>query len=145
MGDSLECLECILEVLALDGRLGPHHRRLDLGVLVPGLARLQIRSIDTEPLGDPPQRLGRRARLAALDLADVLLGETIAGQIRLGQARGDAQLSQSGTKSRRDTLRRDQCEGAAFHGAALRVSASLPQAKIALASEPVEASAPRES
>src|SRR5262249_36771681 len=47
--------------------------------------------VDAEPLCEPGDRVVRRARLPALDLADVLLGETPAGEICLGQPRGDAQ------------------------------------------------------
>ena len=44
-----------------------------------------------EPLRQPGDRLVGRARLPALDLADVLLREAIAGQRGLRQAGGDAQ------------------------------------------------------
>ena len=81
MRDPVERLECLLEMLALDRRLGSHDRRLDLGVLVPGLAGLQVRRVDAEPLGDPGQGLRRGPRLAPLDLAYVLLREPVAGQV----------------------------------------------------------------
>ena len=79
MGDAVECLESLAEVFPFNSRFRSHDRGLDLGVLVPGLPRLQIGAVDAEPFGDPGQRLRRRARLPALDLADVLLREPIAG------------------------------------------------------------------
>ena len=115
VGDAVERLERLVEPLALDRGLSPHDGGLDLGVLVPRLAGLEIRGVDAEPLCDPRERLRRRARLAALDLADVLLREAVAGEIGLGQARSNAQLSKPGTKTRRDALRRGRCKGAAFH------------------------------
>src|SRR5205085_1989110 len=64
----LESLERLVEALPLDGGLGAHDRGLDLGVLVPGLAGLEVRRIDAQALGDPRERLRRRPCLAALDL-----------------------------------------------------------------------------
>src|SRR5205823_758004 len=114
MGDSLERVERVVVMLTFDCGLGAHDRGLDLRVLVPGLASLEVRRVDAEPLCDPAQGLRSRTSLAALDLTHVLLGETVACELGLGQARGDAQLSQSGTKSRRRALRRRKvCEGAA--------------------------------
>jgi hypothetical protein len=46
-------------------------------------------------LGEPFDRLRGRARLTALDLADVLLREAIAGELRLRQPSGDAQQAQA--------------------------------------------------
>ena len=69
--------------------------------------------------------LRRGPRLPALDLAHVLLREPVARELRLGQARGDAQLSQRVSETRLRTLRRERCEGAAFHDAALPLSASV--------------------
>ena len=115
MRDAFERVEHLVEVLALDRRLGPGHRGLDLGVLVPRLAGLEVRGVHAEPLGDPREGLRRRPRLPALDLADVLLREAVAREIRLRQARSDAQLAKPGPETRRDALRRDRSKGAAFH------------------------------
>src|SRR5262249_44423674 len=50
--------------------------------------------VDTEASGKPFDRLSCRTRLAALDLAHVLLREPIAGEIRLRHSGRDAQLPQ---------------------------------------------------
>ena len=50
--------------------------------------------VDTESRSEPLDRLARRAGLAALDLAHVLLREAIPGQLALRHAGGDAQLAQ---------------------------------------------------
>src|SRR5206468_7294906 len=50
--------------------------------------------IDAEPLGEPLDRLVGRPRLAALDLADVLLGEALARELRLRHPGRDTQLPQ---------------------------------------------------
>jgi hypothetical protein len=86
MNDAVERFERLFIALALDRGLCACDGGLDLGVLVPGLASLEIRRVDTEPLCDPRERLRSRAGLAALDLADVFLGEAVAGEIGLGQA-----------------------------------------------------------
>jgi hypothetical protein len=46
--------------------------------------------VDAQPRREPLDRLGGRAGLAALDLADVLLGEPVAGELGLREAGGDA-------------------------------------------------------
>ena len=79
--------------MALDSGLGARDRRLDLCVLIPGLARLEIRDVDPEPLADPTEGFLRRPRLAALDLADVLLREAVPRKLGLGQPRGNAKLA----------------------------------------------------
>jgi hypothetical protein len=81
VGDVLERLQRLLEALSLDRGLGAHNGGLDLGVLVPGLAGLEVGGVDPEPLCDPRERLRRRPRLAALDLADVLLREAVGGEV----------------------------------------------------------------
>jgi len=53
-------LESLVVLMALDSGLGARDRRLDLCVLVPGLARLEIRDVDTEPLADPTESFLRR-------------------------------------------------------------------------------------
>ena len=94
MPDTAERLEHLVETLPLGRGLGAHHGGLDLGVLVPGLTGLQIRDVDAEALRDPAERLRRRPRLAALDLAHVLLREAVAREIRLRHAGGSAKLAQ---------------------------------------------------
>ena len=49
--------------------------------------------VDSEAVGKPFDRALGRARLAALDLRDVLLGEAVAGELALRQPRGDAKLA----------------------------------------------------
>ena len=83
----------LVVLLTLDGGLGTGDRGLDLGVLIPGLPGLEIGDVDAQPLADPGKRLFRRARLAALDLAHVLLREAVARQFGLRQPRGNAKLA----------------------------------------------------
>src|SRR5262249_36825174 len=63
-------------------------RRLDAVANVRRDARRQERRVDAETLCKPCGCLGIRSRLAALDLADVLLGEAVAGKLRLRQPGG---------------------------------------------------------
>src|SRR6185436_7380276 len=56
--------------------------------------------VDLEARREPVDRLLRRAGLPALDLRDVLLREAIAGELRLRQARGDAELAQTLAEAR---------------------------------------------
>ena len=88
-----ESFKRLVEPLAFDRRFGADHGRLGLRVFVPALPRLEIRDVDPKPLGNPRERFLGRTRLAALDLADVLLREPIARQLRLGQTGGNAQLA----------------------------------------------------
>ena len=85
--------EGFVVLLTLDCGLGSGDRGLDFRVLVPGLAGLEIRDVDAEPLADPGKRLFRRPRLPALDLAHVLLREAVARQLGLRQPRGNAKLA----------------------------------------------------
>ena len=50
--------------------------------------------VDAEPRSDPLDRLARRARLAALDLGDVLLREALARELALRKAGGHPKLPQ---------------------------------------------------
>jgi hypothetical protein len=79
----------------LDERLGTSQGRLDAAALVGRDAVGQVAGIDVESAREPRDRLAGRAGLAALDLADVLLRESIARELALRQARGDAQLAQA--------------------------------------------------
>ena len=58
-----------------------------------GDAGLEDRRVDAEPAREPFDGLARRARLPALDLADVLLREALAGELRLRQPARNAQLA----------------------------------------------------
>ncbi len=64
--------------------------------------------VDAEPLGEPGDRVRRRARLAPLDLADVLLREAGAGELRLRQARRDAQRAHALADAARPGRGRDR-------------------------------------
>ena len=86
----LEGLDRLLVAVALRQRLGAREHRLDAAALVGGDAAREEGGVDVEPLREPLHRLGGRARLAALDLADVLLREAIAGELGLRQPGGDA-------------------------------------------------------
>ena len=88
LGDRLVVTICLRE------RLGTGQSCLDPAPLGRGDAARQERTVDAQPLGEPVDRLGRRASLAALDLADVLLGEAPGGELRLCHPRRDAQPPQ---------------------------------------------------
>jgi hypothetical protein len=66
-----------------------------------GDALLEEGSVDTQPLGQPGDRLAGRARLPALDLAHVLLREAFAGELRLRHAVVDAKLAHALAERRR--------------------------------------------
>ena len=72
-------------------RLGVLELRLDLRPLLRRDAGGEEDRIDAEPLGEPGDGRLRRARLAALDLADVLLREARARELRLREAGRHAQ------------------------------------------------------
>ena len=67
-------------------RLGPGEQRLDPAAQVGRDAAAEEAGVDAEPGREPRDRLVGRARLPALDLADVLLREPVAGELGLGQA-----------------------------------------------------------
>ena len=87
---ALEGLDRVLELVRFEERLGAGERSLDARALGRSRRRGEEAGVDVEPRGEPLDRLVRRARLAALDLADVLLGEAIAGEVGLRQTGGDA-------------------------------------------------------
>src|SRR5439155_23078941 len=91
----LELAHRLLVAVGLDERLGTGERGLDPAALVGGDAVREIAGVDVEPAGKPGDRIARRARLPALDLADVLLREALAGELALGQTRCDTQLTQA--------------------------------------------------
>ena len=90
----LEGFRGLFVLLRLVKRLGATEGAFEPGALVGGETVREETGVDAEAIGKPLDRLGRRARLAALDLGDVLLGEPIAGELALRQARGDAELAE---------------------------------------------------
>src|SRR4051794_3264780 len=92
---ALELADRLVVAVVVRKHLGPGEDGLDAGALVTGDAVREEAWVDAEPRREPLDRLRSRARLAALDLADVLLREAIAGELRLRQARGHAQLAQA--------------------------------------------------
>src|SRR4029079_12247373 len=79
----------------LEQRLGACERTLEAAALVGGDAVREEPGVDAEPHGEPFDCLAGRARLAALDLGDVFLGEALARELALRQARGDAELAEA--------------------------------------------------
>ena len=75
--------------------LGAGELRFDAGANVRGDPVGQVLLVDAEALREPGKCLGRRARLAALDLAHVLLREALARELRLGEAGGGPQRTDS--------------------------------------------------
>jgi hypothetical protein len=57
--------------------------------------------VDPELLGKPRHRVGRRAGLATLDLAHVLLAEAASGEVCLGKPCGRAQRANAAAEVRR--------------------------------------------
>ncbi len=86
----------------LEQRLGAREGALEAAALVGGDAVRKESRVDAEADGEPVDRLARRPRLAALDLRDVLLREPLAGELALGQARGDPQLTQAFAEAQPD-------------------------------------------
>jgi hypothetical protein len=83
----------VVMLIRLDRRLGPRDDALDALALARGDSDLEERRVDPEAVGQPFDGLGRRTRLPALDLADVLLGEAFPGELGLRQPAGDAELA----------------------------------------------------
>ena len=78
-------LERLVVSRRLDEQLGLAQGRLEpLGVRVAD-AVLEERTVGGQTVGEPVQRVTRRPRLPALDLADVLLREAAAGEVGLTQ------------------------------------------------------------
>ena len=85
--------------------LGPGEQRLDPAAEVGRDAAAEERRIDAELRREPRDRLGGGARLAALDLADVLLREPIARRPGTGSARprgGASAAARRGARSGAD-------------------------------------------
>src|SRR5205823_4921568 len=92
---ALELLDRLGVAVRADQRLAAGEPGLDAAALVGGDAVREEVRVDPEPLGEPLDRLARGTRLAALDLADVLLGEPLARELRLRQAGRDPELPQT--------------------------------------------------
>src|SRR6266545_188113 len=90
--------------VGLDQRLGARETALDPSALVGRDTVRQEACVDAQPLGEPLDRLGGRARFPALDLAEVLLREAIAGNLALGESRGDSDLAQAFAEAQRSRL-----------------------------------------
>ena len=93
-------IDGVLVAVRLRERLGTGEQRLDTAALVGRDTAGEKGWVDLEPLREPLDGLGGRARLAALDLADVLLGEAIAGELGLRQSGGHTQQAQPVAEAR---------------------------------------------
>ena len=95
---------------------------VDDSVVIRGLIS---RWIDAEPFGEPGDGRLRRTCLTALDLADVLLGEPVARELRLRQAGRDSErtdaLAETSTGPGRRTRVGDGVEHDFFSQSAIRV------------------------
>ena len=83
----------LLVAVRLGEGLGARQRGLDAAPFVERDTVREVPTVDVESSSEPSDGLNGRAGLAALDLADVLLGEAIAGEIGLGHPRSHAQLT----------------------------------------------------
>ena len=93
--DPLELLERFVVAPRLEESICARECGIDTSALVGRNTVRQVARVDTQSVGEPLDRLGRGFRLAALDLADVLLRESLARQVRLGHPPCDAQLAQT--------------------------------------------------
>ncbi len=122
--------------IGLEQRLDPREGRLDPAALVGGDAVRQEAGVDAEPRCEPLDGLVGRARLAALDLAHVLLREPLAREVGLRQPRRDAKLAETLAKPDRARLG-GSCAGAVADFGSLRRQVcsepvSSPKCKTAL-------------
>ena len=85
----------LLVAIPLRECLGANEQGLDPAALVGRDTARQERGIDVEALRQPLHRVGGRAGLAPLDLADVLLREAVSGELRLRQPCGDAKEAEA--------------------------------------------------
>ena len=93
--DLLELGDGLFVPMRFGERLGARQRCLDPSALVGRDPVGQIAGVDVEPAREPRDRVAGRAGLATLDLADVLLGEAVARELTLGQARRHPELPQA--------------------------------------------------
>ncbi len=99
-GERLERFRRLRVLLRLVKRLGAHERSFEPRALVARDAAREEARVDPEAVGEPLDRAFGRARLAALDLRDVLLGEAVAGEIGLRQPGGNAELAEPFPKAK---------------------------------------------
>jgi hypothetical protein len=81
-------------------RLRARERRLGPCPVLEADAGLEVVRVDAELRGQPLERVGSRARLPALDLADVLLRAPARSEAALGQAGGDPEGADALSDSR---------------------------------------------
>ena len=124
-----EALDRLVVAVRLGERLGPRQQRLDPIADVEGDAVEKELRIDAELLGEPGDGLVRRSCLPALDLADVLLGEAIAGECGLRQAGGDTQRAQALADPARADARSVLCRGGRIAHAG-RTQADVPRVAV---------------
>ena len=91
----------VVELVLLEERLGAGENRLGLRAVVGRDAAREETCIDSQPKREPLDRLRGRARLAALDLGDVLLREAVAGEPGLREPGGHTKLAQAFAEARR--------------------------------------------
>ncbi len=90
----------LLVARGLDRGLGLRDHALRAKTLAFRDSGLEELAVDAELDSQPLERLGGRPRLAALDLADVLLRAAVAGELRLGQAARSPQATDAVAQSR---------------------------------------------
>jgi hypothetical protein len=90
---ALEGLDSLARPAGHYQRIAPRKRGIETVSLGGREPAAEEAGIDAEPRGEPRHRRLCRPRLAALDLADVLLREPLAGELGLGQAGREAQLA----------------------------------------------------
>ena len=115
--------------MRLGERLGARQERLDPIADVEGDAVEEELRVDAELLCEPGDGLVGRPRLAALDLADVLLGEAIAGERGLRQAGGDTQRAEALADPARADARSVLCRGGRIAHAG-RTQAAAPRVAV---------------
>jgi hypothetical protein len=90
-GDALVRPHRLLRAVGLAERLGARQRSLYPPALVGRDAACEEAGVHAQTRREPLHRLARRARLAPLDLADVLLGEALARELALRETGGDSE------------------------------------------------------
>ena len=110
-GQRREGRRSLLVLLRLVQRLRASKGSFEPGALVGRDAAREEAGVDPEAVGKPFDRPLGRARLAALDLRDVLLREAVARELALRQPRGDAKLAEPFPEAK--SLRAGPASGAA--------------------------------
>ena len=140
-------LERRLALVRAHERLGACERALDTTPLVRRDAVREEAGVAVQPLRQPLDRLGRRAGLAALDLADVLLREPLARELALRQSRGDAELTKALAEAQGCGLRRAllAADGSVHDGVGGVFSILHQSASVPTAVSPKRVMSPRDS